>query len=143
MVILPISNTCYEGRSVEENNPIKHFKPKGVNNEIFNLDLLKDSSFNSVVWVTEAIIDALSLEEAKKDIKVVSLNSINNSKQLVEEIKKVNYKGVIVLALDTDVNGLRASKDLQEELDLLNIKSFIFNSNSERYGLKKPRKIHT
>lgn len=137
MVILPISNTCYEGRSVEENNPIKHFKPKGVNNEIFNLDLLKESTFNSVVWVTEAIIDALSLEEAKKDIKVVSLNSINNSKQLIEEIKKANYKGVIVLALDTDVNGLRASKDLQEELDLLNIKSFIFNSNSERYGLKQ------
>lgn len=137
MVILPISNTCYEGRAVEESNPIKHFKPKGISNEIFNLDLIKDSSFNSVVWVTEAIIDALSLEEAKKDIKVVSLNSINNSKQLLEELKKANYKGVIVLALDTDTNGLRTSQDLKEELDLLNIKSFIFNSNRERYGLKE------
>lgn len=136
MVILPISNTCYEGRSVEKDNPIKHYKPKGVSNELFNGDLLKNSTFDSVVWVTEAIIDALSLEEVNKDISVVSLNSINNAKQLIEEVKNANYKGIIVLALDTDTNGIRASRDIKEELDLLEIPNKIFNEERTTYGFK-------
>ena len=134
MVILPISNTCYEGRSVEPNAYIKHFKPKGISNELFNLDYIKNSNYDSVIWVTEAIIDALSLEETKEDIKAVSLNSLNNSSQLVEELRKNKYKGAIMLALDTDNSGLNASTKLQEEIEALGIKTFIFNSNKERYG---------
>lgn len=135
LVIFPISNTCYLGRSVEKDPYIKHFKPKGVSNEIFNNKYIKESSFNSVIWVTEGILDALSLEAINEDVKAISLNSINNSKQLVEEIKKYNYKGAIVLALDTDIHGLRASEDLKEDLENLNIKTFVFNSSKERYDV--------
>ena len=133
-VILPISKYYYEARTTEENNPIKHIKPKGLSNELFNSNYLQDSTFKSVIWVTEAIIDALSLEEINQDIKAISLNSINNSKQLVQEAKDSNFKGVFILALDTDINGLRTSEELKEELELIGIKAHIFNSTSDKYN---------
>lgn len=134
-VIFPLSDKNYIARSTEVSNPIKHYKPKGSTNELFNGAYLKDSNFKSVIWITEAIIDALSLEEVNEDIKAISLNSINNAKQLVSEAKANNYKGVFILALDTDIQGLRASQELQEDLDLIGIKAFIFNSSQDKYNV--------
>ena len=135
MIVLPISNTCYLGRYTDDTKGYKHHKPKGVANEIFNNKYLKDSDFKSIIWVTESILDALSLEEINQDIKAISLNSINNYKQLVQEARDNNYKGVFMLAFDTDINGLNASKDLQEELEAIGIKSVIFNNDKDRYNV--------
>ena len=112
MIILPISKTCYLGRYTDPSNTYKHHKPKGVANEIFNDKYIKQSDFKSVVWVNESIIDALSLEEINGDIKAISLNSINNANQLIQEANDNNFKGVFMLALDTDTTGIRASQDL-------------------------------
>ena len=134
MLVLPISKTCYLGRYTSENANFKHHKPKGTSNEIFNGDYLKDSNFKTIIWVCESIIDALSLEEINEDIKAISLNSINNARQLVQEANDNDYKGVFVLALDTDTNGLRASKELQEDLEAINIKALIFNNDISSYN---------
>jgi replicative DNA helicase len=136
MVILPISKTCYVGRSTELTPLIKHFKPKGVSNELFNGDYLKNSTFKTIVWVTEAIIDALSLEDANNDIKAIALNSANNFKQLEDIAQSNDFKGVIVLALDTDHEGLTTSKTLKEDLDALGIQAVIFNSDTTKYNTK-------
>lgn len=135
MIVLPISNTCYLGRYTDDKNRYKHHKPKGTSNEIFNGKYVKDSDFKSIVWVCESIIDALSLEEINQDIKAISLNSINNASQLVQEAKDNNFKGVFMLTLDTDTNGIKASEDLKEDLDAIGIKSFIFNSNYDKYNV--------
>lgn len=134
-VIFPLSKNSYVARSTEQNPYIKHFKPKGSTNVIFNDHYLKDSQFNSVVWVNESIIDALSLEAINEDIKAISLNSTNNARQLIQEAKDNNFKGVFILALDTDTTGISASNELKEELEAIGIKSYIFNSNSDRYNL--------
>lgn len=133
-VIFPLSTNNYIGRNTD-NTTFKHYKPKGSTNELFNGAYLKDSNFKSVVWITEAIIDALSLEEANEDIKAISLNSINNAKQLVSEAKANNFKGLFILALDTDTQGIRASKELQEELELIGIKAILFNRDSDKYNI--------
>ena len=133
-VIFPISTNNYIGRNTD-NTTFKHYKPKGSTNELFNGAYLKDSNFKSVVWITEAIIDALSLEEANEDIKAISLNSINNAKQLVSEAKASNFKGLFILALDTDTQGIRASKELQEDLELIGIKTILFNRDSDKYNI--------
>ena len=135
MIILPISNTCYLGRYTDDKKGYKHHKPKGTSNEIFNGNYIKDSNFKSVVWVTESIIDALSLEEINQDIKAISLNSINNASQLVQEAKDNNYKGIFILAFDTDYNGIKASQDLKDDLEAIGIKSNIFNSDSEKFNV--------
>jgi replicative DNA helicase len=134
MIILPISNTCYIGRYTDDTNSIKHHKPKGTTNELFNSIYLKDSDYKTIIWVNESIIDSLSLEEVKKDIKAISLNSTSNAKQLVQEAKDNNYKGVFILALDTDTTGINASIDLQEDLEAIGIKSFIFNRDNTVYN---------
>ncbi|MBQ9013457.1 MAG: toprim domain-containing protein [Bacilli bacterium] len=135
MLVLPISKTCYLGRFTDDTKGFKHHKPKGTTNEIFNGNYLKDSDFKTIIWVCEGIIDALSLEEINEDIKAISLNSINNASQLVQEAKDNNFKGVFMLALDTDTNGIRASEDLKEDLDTIGIKSFIFNINLDKYNV--------
>ena len=135
MIVLPISNTCYLGRYTDDTKGYKHHKPKGTSNEIFNGKYLKDSNFKSIVWVCESIIDALSLEEISQDIKAISLNSINNANQLVQEVKDNNFKGVFILAFDTDYNGINASKELQEDLEAIGIKSFIFNSEPNKFNV--------
>ena len=137
MIVLPISNTCYLGRYTDDTNKYKHHKPKGTSNEIFNGKYLKDSDFKSIVWVTESIIDALSLEEINNDIKAISLNSINNANQLVQEAKDNNFKGVFMLAFDTDYNGIKASQDLQEDLEAIGIKAYIFNSEPNKFNVYK------
>jgi replicative DNA helicase len=134
MIVLPISKTCYLGRYTDITNPYKHHKPKGTTNEIFNGDYLKNSDYKTIIWVCEAIIDALSLEEVKEDIKAISLNSINNAHQLVQEAQNNNYKGVFIIAFDTDINGIKASEDLIEELDTIGIKALAFNNNSDQYN---------
>lgn len=135
-VIFPLSKNSYIARSTEEHPYIKHFKPKGSNNVIFNNEYIKDSQFNSVVWVNESIIDALSLERVNQDIKAISLNSTNNARQLIQEAKNNNFKGAFILALDTDETGLKASMDLKEDLEAIGIKAYIFNKNSEAYNIK-------
>lgn len=135
MLVLPISKNCYLGRYTDDTKGFKHHKPKGTANEIFNGDYLKNSDFKTIIWVCEAIIDALSLEEINENIKTISLNSINNASQLVQEAKDNNFKGVFMLALDTDINGIRASEDLKEELEAIGIKAYIFNTNIDKYNV--------
>lgn len=135
MIVLPISKNYYIGRYTDETKGFKHHKPKGTHNELFNGNYLKNSDFKTIIWVTESIIDALSLEEANNDIKAISLNSINNASQLVQEAKDNNYKGIFILALDTDTMGLKASEDLKEDLEAIGIKSAIFNSEPYKYNV--------
>ena len=134
MIVLPISKTCYLGRYTDETKGFKHHKPKGTSNEIFNGKYLKDSDFKTIIWVCESIIDALSLEEINQDIKAISLNSINNASQLVQEARDNNYKGVFMLAFDTDNNGIKASETLQEDLEAIGYTSYIYNSKINKFN---------
>ena len=140
MVILPISKYYYLGRSTEDNAQFKHHKPKGTTNEIFNGHYLKDSDFKSVIWVNESVIDSLSLEEINKDIKAIALNSTANANQLINELKDSDFKGYLVLALDTDATGIKASKELYEDLEAIGVKSFIFNRDYDAYNLSDETK---
>lgn len=135
MIIIPVSNNYYLGRSVSDESYIKHHKPKGASNEIFNGHYIKDSDYKTILWVNESIIDSLSLEEINHDIKAIALNSTTNAKQLVQELRDNNFKGFIVIALDTDTTGIRASQELKEDLDALDIKSVIFNRDLTDYDV--------
>lgn len=135
MLVLPISKTCYLGRYTDDTNKYKHHKPKGTTNEIFNGNYLKDSDFKTIIWVTEAIIDALSLEEINEEIRAISLNSVSNASQLVNEARANNFKGAFMIAFDTDKTGIEASIDLKEDLDAIGIKAFIFNSTIDKYNV--------
>ena len=74
IVIFPLNEHSYFGRSTTSNNK---YKTSGIG-YLFNEDLLKNSTDNSVIYVTESVIDSLSLETIIPDIKTISLNGYND-----------------------------------------------------------------
>lgn len=133
LVIFPCSNNYYEARSTLENTSFRFSKPKGATTELFNLDNIKNNTYKGVVFVTESVIDALSLEETIEDIKTLSLNSVSNTSLLLDAIEKNNFKGAIVMMLDADETGIRASRELKAELDKMNIKNLVMNRDESSY----------
>ena len=118
LVIFPINKHCYFGRSTINNDKFK----SGGNSNIWNENLINDSV--PLLYVTESIIDALSLEVIDSDIKVVSINGITNTKSLISKIKENNFNGIVGIIFDNDKWGINASKELKEELAKINVNSF-------------------
>lgn len=90
-------------------------------NEIFNMDALYNSSidallFNSrdYVFVTEGQIDSLSFAEIGLD--AIGLGGVNEISKLVQKLKEKTSDKVLVLALDNDKAGIRATGKFIEEI---------------------------
>ena len=123
MIIFPINKNCYFGRSVNSNNK---FKSPGKS-YLWNEELLNDSDENTLIYVTESIIDSLSLQTIDSDIKTISLNGVTNYNRLLKIVKEKNYKGSFVIVFDNDRVGEIYQNILKEELAKLNVNSF-FNT---------------
>jgi replicative DNA helicase len=90
------------------------------NNEIFNLNALH-SDRSSHVFVCEGQIDAMSFEEA--GFSAIGLGGVNEISKLIELIKKENTcNKTLIMALDNDKAGLRATGKFLEELSETKIK---------------------
>lgn len=90
-------------------------------NEIFNVNALYESSINALLFdskdyvlITEGQIDAMSFEEI--DISAVGLGGVNEVSKLVNQLKEYPCNKVLVLALDNDKAGRRATGKFIEEL---------------------------
>ncbi len=121
MAIFPINKNCYFARSVSGN---KKNKSRG-NSDIWNKKILSNSSSSTHVYVTEGIIDSLSLETIDPSVRTISVNGVSNINQLIKNLKKVNFEGMIMIAFDNDAAGEQASLLLKEKLNENNIKSVI------------------
>ncbi len=131
MMVFPINKNCYFGRGVNSNMKLKS---KGTS-YLWNEDLLKDNS-NNLIYVTESIIDSLSLETINKYVKTVALNGLPNYKRLLKVIEENNYKGNLVLAFDNDKTGISYQEIVKNELEKLNIHSFSITLISTIDGVK-------
>lgn len=120
LVVFPINKNCYFARSTVNKDKIKS---KGKS-DIWNRQYLKDGNEKSLIYVTEGIIDALSLEVIDPNIKVISINGVGNINSLIKAIKEEKYSGYIVATFDNDSPGIKASKELVEELTKINVNSF-------------------
>ena len=135
-VVLPVSKSFYmlrDTKDLTEEERLKQKRPKhnivkGAVKEVFNLDLLKEADFKSVVFITESILDALSIEVVKPGTKAIALNGTAKEK-LIDELESLDFKGYIVLALDNDENlsGQRASKELKEALEKIGLRVKVLN----------------
>ncbi len=120
LVVFPLNDHSYFARSTTSNGK---YKSKGTS-YLFNENLIKYSDNNSIIYVTESIIDSLSLESVIPEIQTVSLNGTTNTSRLLSLCKDYDYKGCFILALDNDSAGRKAQQELKDELDKLNIPSF-------------------
>lgn len=135
--VLPVSKGFYMSRDTKEltdeerqqQRRLKHVIPKGANVEMFNKELIEKADFKSVVFITESILDAISLEVVDPTIKAVALNGKEHYLDVVDLAEKVDFKGYFIIALDNDDNrsGQKTSKDLAEELERRGFNNFVLN----------------
>jgi len=135
--VLPVSKSFYMSRDTKEltdeerrkQRRLKHVIPKDANIELFNEEILEEADFKSVVFITECILDAISLEVVKPGIKAIALNGIANTERLLDDLIEKDFKGYLVLALDNDKNlsGQRASRDFKEELERVGLRVSVLN----------------
>lgn len=118
LVVFPINKHCYFARSVVNNDKIKS---RG-SSDIWNKKYIKEN--NQLVYVTEGIIDALSLEVIDPNVKVMSINSVGNINSLIYALKENNFNGTIGIIFDKDGAGKKATDELKKELAKINVNSF-------------------
>ena len=120
IVVFPINKNCYFARGVNNNTKIKS---KGTS-YLWNEELLENSNKKTLVYVTESIIDSLSLETIDKDVKTIALNGLPNYKRLLKVVKDKDFIGNLVLSFDNDKSGLMYQEIVKNELSKLNVNSF-------------------
>lgn len=119
-IVFPINDNCFFARGTKDDSKIKS-KGKSY---LWNEKILDDADSNDLIYVTEGIIDSLSLLSIDKNIKTISLNSLSNIKRLFELCEEKNLKCNFVLAFDNDSAGLSYQKKAEEEFIELGINSF-------------------
>lgn len=120
MIVFPINKNCCFARSVNSNQKLKS---RGTS-YLWNEKLLENSDSKTLIYVTESIIDSLSLETIDPDIKTVALNGLPNYKRLLKVIDGKKFVGNIVLAFDNDITGKTYQDIVKEELKKRKINSF-------------------
>lgn len=119
-IILPTCSTHYVARAINPNTPANFAKMnnKGGKPAIFNINAIYDSS-KEAVFVTEGYFDALSIIEAGAD--AIALNSASNTNKLIDLLQKKRTQATLILCLDNDGAGQKATESLKEGLQRLNI----------------------
>ena len=119
LVTIPYNPDCkgYVDRVLWDGNS-KYYKH---GNEIFNINVLYDSDKSELlfdsrdyIFVCEGQIDAMSFEEI--GLYAVGLGGVNEVSKLVQMLKKEPSNKVLVLTLDNDKAGRRATGKFIEEL---------------------------
>jgi len=119
-LIVPTSPNSYLARDVRKDIPEAqkaYAKSKVGKVELFNSDVLYSS--DKPVFVTEGEFDALSIIDCGAD--ACALGSIANARKLVALFEDKRPTAKIILALDNDEQGKKASEQLRQELLKLNI----------------------
>ena len=118
LIVFPITKYCYFARST-----VNDFKLKSDgSSDIWNKNLFDNNE--NLIYITESIIDSLSLETIDPSIKTVSINGLGNIYTLTHVIKEKQFNGTVVIVFDNDVAGIKVTKDLKEELAKINVNSF-------------------
>lgn len=120
LIVFPINRNCYFARSTINKDKLKS---RG-SSDIWNKHYIVNATNEDLIYVTEGIIDALSLEMIDSNIKTISINGVGNINSLIKAIKDYNFEGTIIIAFDNDNPGIKAANDLKEELTKLKVNSF-------------------
>lgn len=124
-LILPVTESFYIGRSTDPRTAPSRVKmnPKGSTAAIFgagglNLDFLHCDTIYEV-FITEGFFDALSIMEASG--AAIALNSTSNYRLLIKILDENPTDAILILCLDNDAAGQKATEELKAELQKRNI----------------------
>ena len=125
-VIIPNDNNSLNARFIN-NKQIRYSK---TGNGIFNLKALDSKT---IVFIVEGCFDALSIIEL--GYEAIALNSTNNVDLFVKCLKdrKNTLYNPLIIALDNDDPGRKASQELQQRLNDLNIPNYVKSDLYKEY----------
>ena len=139
VVTIPYNPNCkgYVDRALWDSNN-KYYKH---GNELFNVNALYEIGINAwlsgesdYVFICEGQIDAMSFIEIGLD--AIGLGGVNEISKLVEQLKEKPSNKILVLALDNDKAGRRATGKFIEELAEAELNQR-YIVNSDIYGKYK------
>lgn len=125
-LIIPTSPNSYLARDTREQIPEEqraYSKSKVGSIQLFNKRALQTAT--KPIFIVEGELDALSIIEVGGE--AVALGTTTKSKALVELLKAQAPSQALIIALDNDEAGQRASRELAEGLQGLNIPCYSFN----------------
>ena len=117
-LIIPCATGFYVARNTDRQSDFRYKNPTGASIELFNLKAIYNDAARPV-YITEGAIDALSIIEAGGE--AVALNSTSNTRKLLAELEKRRTGSTLILCLDNDDSGRKATAELTEGLQGLNI----------------------
>lgn len=123
-IIIPTSAAHYIGRSIDPNTPAAFAKMNPARNKgagpaaLFNGNAL-DAQDAQEIFVTEGAIDALSVIEA--GAPAIGLNSAANAAALIDRLEARGTAATLILCLDNDERGRKATATLIDGLQRLKI----------------------
>ena len=116
-IVIPTSDESYIVRPTTDDSGVTcKYRKKGATH-FFNGDILTKKA--DPVFVTEGEIDAMSIEEI--GYPAVALGGVNNVNMFVEYLKGKEIKCDLILALDNDDAGRKATSELAAKLDDIDI----------------------
>lgn len=129
-LIIPTSPYSYLARDTRETIPEEqraYSKSKVGSIQLFNKKALQTAT--KPIFIVEGELDALSIIEVGGE--AVALGTTTKSKALIELLKAQAPAQALIISLDNDEAGQRASRELTEGLQGLNIPCYSFNPCGE------------
>lgn len=118
LLIIPASRHFYAARYINQEAKQRYDNPKGAKTELFNAQAIYNAD-GRPVFIVEGAFDALSIIEAGG--QAVALNSTSNYNKVLEMVTKKATKNTLILCLDNDEAGAKATPELARGLQELNI----------------------
>ena len=138
-IIIPCTERFYIGRSVDPNTPKEYEKQNSPGaGDLFNGKALYDGT--PEIFITEGAFDALSIIEAGGT--AISLNSVSNGPAFIRRLKAHPTEAALILCLDSDQPGRRATAQIIEGLKALGL-PFIDAGASVNGSHKDPNEAFT
>lgn len=131
-LIIPTGRSSYLARDTREPERIPereraYQKSKVGAVHLFNAAALHDPGTKWPVFITEGELDALSIMDAAPGAAAVALGSTSNTRKLLDLLREKPPLYPLILCLDNDEAGQKATAELRKELGLLSIPFTVAN----------------
>lgn len=129
-LIIPTSPTSYLARDTRAEIPAEqkpYSKSKVGKIQLFNRRALKTAT--KPIFIVEGELDALSIIDVGGE--AVALGTTTKSKALVDLLRAEKPAQALIIALDNDEAGQKATRELTEGLEGLNIPCYVYNPCGE------------
>jgi len=118
LLIIPAARSYYAARDTTGKAERRYNNPAGVPIELFNKAALQNAD-GRPVFITEGAINALSIIEAGGE--ALALQGAGNWQKLLNELKQNRTRSTLIICLDNDDAGEKATAKLADGLRELNI----------------------